>query len=1362
MNDTNDSNSHQDLSDLEESLPPDQKASQDLSSNKKKSKRPWWKRLLIIFSSAILLFIVLVVGAGVILTYYFPSERIKPIAEEEMTRILKIPVSMDSLDLSLLNGLQITRLTLGKENPLFTVKDLTLDYDLTQLLQGRFVINKAVIIDPKFNLLAVDGIWNFQPLLDLAESGAVEEPAPPAKEFEGLPAVPMAVDLMEFGIRNIEINLNQDGHTQGRLQGLSVEARAKLDRNETDLWLQSTFVPPSEGEHNLEFVSSQGKDIDIKTLALMNVEVSTQDLDHVRLTADLGLKKNRVQIGDTLPVPDFSAELDVNASVNNQGVNIPKLTLFLNEENRVNLTGEADQLMSNPRFNIQLNEAALNLEDLIRWAGTLIPPVAAKGKIRVTGLKAKGILPDFQPGNIEISNGKVNIEGFSASHPPLSAALEGVDSEINLVNAKVINGIPESLDAKIQVTMNRGQAENIVVQGLNHNLQIQATGSNLSEVDVDFSTALRSIVADLPDMDPVKTSLDLNGSAKANWQSGDVHSLDVDYAVGSAAKGKVQGQARNFGKTSFEVEKDLDIQFKALRSLVPKNILKTIDGFPSAGDTRVHATVKGQLDENFQPVQALVDTKIDLKGIDTQLKNPPAEAKNISATISFPLDYVPAKGVKISRLDFKSRIGGVKVPDQLELGITEINTQLTMGNFYPLTGETGKVPITNKTSVKIDRVQSLAPEIVLTGLKVDTNLKSDLVGKEAKNVSLDGKVSIRDVEGVQEIKTGAIQTSFAATVNDQSLTKTKASIDVKIDPPAPETLNGKIPIGPITFASRTRQNLKTGNVDIDKVSLIAPSLVNFDLKGKLQKWGKTFDVESKITDTQLAAIWEKVPTAMRTGMEDLKVAGKVHLSVNARGSVPDKIELGKTALPIRAEAGFGLGNASLSWPSKGIAVENMSTTAAVDFKDGTGNLSGNVSLKKVFLKNVLGEDWLNPNFDFKYSLQDFNKFSIDEHRFSIARHGINHSLSGRVDGLKPFLIGKVPTQPQEISRRLNVSLATKNQLDFQKAINEGTKDLLNGIQAKGAMLATVGLKLVPGETVVLDGKVAFDRFNAQIPDVLKVTDLNGKFPFNKTLFLKRVPVETFKDSFLASRKGFFTQLRSFSNNKNNLTLQEVEVAKQKISNIGLDLLFDKNRLMMEKFLFDILDGSVAGNLFVIPTPQGPELSFSTEFAGLNFGALIGRSKKAEESESEIDGNMQLRLNVKQGLDSEPLSIDQIYTRFAITRIGAETLDRFLLFLDPEESKPAIVDTRAKLQLASPHRILVTVENGNLNVEAWLKNKILGDIIKAPELKRVPITSLKQFRDISDQLKSLTGLRDALKYMAARGVKFDENGEIILY
>jgi hypothetical protein len=544
--------------------------------------------------------------------------------------------------------------------------------------------------------------------------------------------------------------------------------------------------------------------------------------------------------------------------------------------------------------------------------------------------------------------------------------------------------------------------------------------------------------------------------------------------------------------------------------------------------------------------------------------------------------------------------------------------------------------------------------------------------------------------------------------------------------------------------------------------LRAPTLMNLDLTASLKNWGKTFIVDTEVTGTELAALWEKVPQALKADMEDLQVAGAVNFALNAKGTIPEKIELKKSSLPIVAQAGFGLGNASLSWPSKGIAIDNMNTSGKVDFKEGSGEVAGKFAIAKLFLKNVLGEEWLNPQFDFKYALNDFNKFTVAEHAFSIKKFGISHSLAGQVDGLKPFLTGKVPMTPAELTRRLDISLSTNNKLEIQKAINEGTQQFLEGIKASGALLANLSLKMTPKEIIELDGKVAFDQFNAQLPDGVQVTDLSGRFPFNKTLFLDRSLVEATTKSFLASRKGFFTQLRGFSQHKNNLMIKEVQASGQSVSNIALDLLYKNNRLMAEKFLFDVLDGSVAGNLFVVPGPEGPELSFSTEFAGLNFGALTGRSKSTENAESEIDGNLQLGVKLKQGQRNDPISLDQISAKIAVTRIGAETLDRFLLFLDPEESKPAIVDTRAKLKLASPHRILVTVENGNLNVAAWLKNKILGDIIQAPELRRVPITSLKEFRNLTEQLKTLTGLRDALNYLAARGIEFTEDGEIQLY
>jgi len=161
--------------------------------------------------------------------------------------------------------------------------------------------------------------------------------------------------------------------------------------------------------------------------------------------------------------------------------------------------------------------------------------------------------------------------------------------------------------------------------------------------------------------------------------------------------------------------------------------------------------------------------------------------------------------------------------------------------------------------------------------------------------------------------------------------------------------------------------------------------------------------------------------------------------------------------------------------------------------------------------------------------------------------------------------------------------------------------------------------------------------------------------------------------------------------------------------------------------------------------------------------LLGEKSAKGGEEAEVDGSLQFEFQINKGKAGDKISLDQIKLKIFITRIGEETLDRILLFLDPEESKPAIVDIRSKLKLASPHKVIISLENGNLNLKAWLKAKILGgSIIEAPELKRIPVTSMKPFRDILEQIQVMSQFQLILNYLAAQGMEFDEDGKLVLF
>ena len=1324
-----------------------------------RKKKSFPGRVMRFFLWSFLIFCLLLVAGGLALSYFFPSEKIRPIVEEELAKVLRMPVSIESVDVSLLNGLDVKGLVLGKDKPLFTLDALILDYDLTQLLQGRFIINQVVVDRPDVYLESVDGVWNFQPILE----GKEDAPKPEKKTEPGeIVLPPFGVDLKQFLIRDTRLVVNMDGHTHARVEGLNVEAQGKVNDTEVDVAVRVHLAAVKGSEHNLVVSSTQELGLDVKTLALTDLNLTARDLNRLNLSGTFGLEQSAIRVGDVLPAPDVSGNIEMSVDHKAQTLNLPVFNLTIADRNNFRLSAQAEKILTGPDFTVKLEQFLLHIEDAIGWAGTRIPPVKATGLLKVTGVEAMGMLPDFKPETLMVQGGKIQLTGFAAAHDP--AEVEGLDAEIVIGNALVQQGVPQSAAADVSLTLKRGKVLDYGFKGVKNALKLEAKGANLPQARLDFSLSVQELTASPPGMGTVKTPLAVTGSGAGNIEKGDLDALNVSYSAGPAVKGTVSGKAQDFGKRSFSVAKNVDLDLKAIEALLPKALIQKIGGTVSNGDVSLAANVQGKLDDAFQPVTAKGHTDIRLKQVDAQWNNPPASAKGLSAEVALPVEFDAKRGVKVADLKVQSKFERVQALGNWTVGPAEINTDVAMAGYYHLEKPKGKLPLTTQSQITVGKIQSQEPQLVVTGLTVDTALKSEVHGKQdIKNASVTGTVSIQDVEGLKEVKTGKIATTFAASVNDLSLSKTQATVKLTVDAPTAPPQAGQAALGPLTFESKSHQNLKQGDVEIKKLSLKAPALLDLDVQGTVGNWGKKFDVRSNIKEAHLKALLEKVPQQFLKGFEDLKLQGVARLGLDAKGELPESFALAPEGLPVTARVQVGLADGGVSWPSRGITVENLAASTDLDFQKGDGALSGKLSAGKLFYEKVLGASFLNPAFDFKYDLKDFNKLTVDRHTFSIANHGILHTFAGRVEGLKPFLTGKAPLEPGALLKRLDISLSTRNTLETEKALaTDSAAAFLENFQADGTLHSLLKIKLAAGKKLEVDGNFEFDKFNTQVPAGVAVKNVTGKFPFNKTLLLDRKWVKPERETFSASKKGFFSQLRDFSRYKNNLMIDSIDLKGQTLSNIGLDLLFKNNQLRAEKFLFDVLDGSVAGNLFVVQSADGPALNFSTEFAGLNFGALVGRSRAEEAAFSEIDGNLQFGLKVQQGTGSGALSLDQIFTKVAITRIGADTFDRALLFLDPDESKPAIVDTRAKLKLASPHKLLLTLENGNLNAEAWLKNKILGDIIKAPELKRIPISSLKQFRDINAQLQVLAGLSDVLNLLAAQGVEFDEEGKMTFF
>ncbi|KMP11464.1 hypothetical protein UZ36_04365 [Candidatus Nitromaritima sp. SCGC AAA799-C22] len=1326
----------------------------------------------------VLAFVLLLAAAGIVLEYYFPSETLTPIARRELSRVLKMPVDIERIDLSLLRGVRVNELALGKDASFLTIHSVVLDYNLTQLMQGKLVINQVIVDRPSVNAILKNGIWNFQPLLELGGAG---QPSPEKeKQPATVPPIPLAVDLKQLAVRNISLNLDMDGQTKARVNGLTLTAKGSAKLSGIDLQLNVSMTPPVEdGGHNIEFVSTQGQEIDFKTRASSDLNFSTRDLNRITLDGTFGFAQNVIRAGGDLPAMDVSGNLSLDAAVKKQELNLHSVRLNLGKQNGIELAGEVRGFLANPVFKLAVNNGSFDLGELAGAAASLLPPVKAKGRVKISGLQVSGRLPGFKLESIEVRGGNIVMENVSARDNRLGAQLDNMNLRLTLKEALLENAAPKSVDATVDVTIERGRFQEMEFSGLKKTVSLKAGGPNLSEVQVNVNANLKNIRYRHANLGSISFPLHTSVNADGDFLTGHIKSVKASLRLGQFMETAVDLSARNFGRNGFKGSHKMTLYLDQTLQLLPKSLMEKFKGLQVSGVVKTRNAIEGKLDAKFQPLKVKIQSGLDVQSMNVKLKEPDMDVQQFSTKVSLPVEYDAGRGIKLSGLNVTTKIQGINALGNWKVGPIDTQTKITMNKFYPLTGSPGILPIAVQTSFRAGTVTSASPPLEIRGLALSSSLKGDLHGTEGRNLSAKTQVGFDSVAALNRVTTGKAKTEITADVHDLSLARTRVSVKTQVDSPAFKEGDMELKLGRVVFESLSRQDLKNGKADIDLLRLDIPSLLHLNMKGHIENRGKTFDLSGKMEEVQLATLRGLVPKPVLEQLPPLDIAGTAGLQLTARGTLPENISPDSPALPVDIQTVLGLKKVSLSLPEvKGLNIKNLNGETRVGLKNNAVKVEGKFSMARLSVPDVLGEMALDPAFDFQYTLEGFDKLTVKRHRLTLPSGGLTHSLSGRVEGLKSFLTGKLKPTPAELTQKLDISLTTKNNVNLGKALagipTEDTNPLIMG----GSINSQLKLDLTSGKHLAVNGAIEFNKVRTEIPQTVRAGEINGKFLFNKKLLLDEGLPPSASDGFAASRKGFFNQVREHSRHKNILRIDAVDVRGVRATGINLDLFFKNNQLAVEKFLFDLLGGSVAGNLFLEQTPEGPVLNFSTEFAALDFehlaakpsllntaeqviGSVLG-IRKEQEDEAKLDGNIKLSFKVNQGEETGKVNLDQIGANIAITRIGPELLDRALLFIDPGESKPAILETRLKLKLASPHRILIRVENGNLNVEAWLKNKLLGGIIKAPELKRVPISSLKNFDQISEKLQALSGLNKALRYLAAQGIVFEEDGTLRLF
>jgi hypothetical protein len=1323
-------------------------AENEISSEKiKKRSSPLLQGLVYFFFFIFLL----IVGAGVVLEYFFPAEEVRVLAEKEGTKKLKLPLSIKKIKFSLLSGVRIDGVTLGPAlQPLASVQALVLDYDLSQLLQGQIVINQILVDRPELNAISKNGVWNFQPLLNLADPANTSSPSTSSDSGGGLPLPLAGIDLQELNIRNASAKLDMDGDLFASLKGLSLEAKGKANLDTIDLSLRVLMQAGSTS--NIIFKQQKEK-LHFQSHANSDLNFSAKDLKNINISGNFGLQQNQIQLGDVLPSPNLKGNLSAKVQLQPELINLSAFSLTLDDKNEIRLSTIVKNFSTNPEVELNIKKVSFQLADILRWGAKWIPPISGHGTLKGENLNIMARLPGFKPDTVILNGGLLTTENLTLNSTDIH--IEKMNSSLQVNEVVFKNGKPEKVSADLKMQLTKAQAQEAKILNWKQTAKLTASGSDLSQVKISFNTDMESVHYDSPSSNHIHLPFHTEGSLRGDWKRGDIELQKMSYRSGNMIQGEISGKVKQ--KKSFQLQKNLTLDIAQALKILPKEISEKIPELKASGQTQVALSFSGKLDTNFQPTNITGDTQVNLIEFSAKLKEPGIQVDDLNTTVQFPLVYMAEQGVRVSTLDIDTTLKKLSALDNWNLNDFSVSSQLTLDAFYNLNSDFGTLPVKLDSQIKFGNLHSAQPALSFTDFNIETHLKGDLQSDDFRNGQLDGEVSFKNIKAMKKLQMGKVDTRFSLQMHDKTLSRIRLSQKTKIT-----DLNQlDISLDEITLETLTRKNLRDGNFDLDKFHFKAADLIEMQLKGSAKNWGESFAFENTVDNLKLTSIWGEIPADLKKGSGLTELDGTVGLSIKAQGNLPASKENLNPAErwtkifatldpdnlpPLEISTRFQLKNGKANHLEKNVRANGLNIDTLLSFKNGSAELSGNTVAK------IQGMDFfeklpLHPEFKFNYRLENLNTLILAKHQLDLKNRGVRHTLEGKVDGLKSFLKG--PPDPAKLLKNLNIVLKNENNLNIAEAMKD---EVLGDIKATGALSSLFEIHQSAGKSINLEGQIGFNRFAAEVPTGVALKNLTGNFPFSKSLSLN--PNMPSSKSTSPAQKRFFKQLRGFSRYKNNIQADFLEIAGQKISNIGMDMVFKDNRLAADKFIFDVLGGTVGGHFSFTQTEKGSALKFATEFAKIDSSRLLPTNNE-ENVDSQIDGNMEI------AVETTEVSLDKLLLKIAITKIGTKTLDRLLLFIDPEESKPAIVDTRAKLKLATPHRVLISLDNGNLDVEVWLKSDLLG-IIKAPELKRIPVAGLKQFATINQQLQSLQEVLQILKIVAAKGIAFENEALIIKY
>ncbi|MGQ4809411.1 hypothetical protein NKDENANG_02828 [Candidatus Entotheonellaceae bacterium PAL068K] len=1317
---------------------------------------------------------VLALVAGLLLWWFFPAEQLQAYVIERLEQRLQRPIQVGAVRLQGL-GFSLVDLRLADRLPqapaLLSLDSLHIRLGLRQLLAKRLVVEQLIMSRPQLSLVEHQGVWNLQTLLaELSgPAAATSAPSEPPSETPTPRAFPLLeIKLAQLVIQDLGLRIQRDSGLDVHLQGLTVRASGEIrpQTNHFSVHLESNPDAP-----NVSFTLPGTYSVSTQASLSLDLELTQEQWRTAKLSGSWAFITDYLHMGNRALPLSLTSTTEMSVDLPSQQLDIQHLDLHLGDRTVLQLHGQITQLIQTFMLALEFNDSRVHLDDVGPFAALIQPDTRLQGAVAIKRLSVQGpALPTERP-PVHLT-GELAMQDLNVEAPGLGIELQDLDGKLKSFKAVLRAYSPQEVEGTLDFSLGRARVAGLTLNQWRSSARFALQGPELHTGRLDLAFAAARLHYDHPLLESFTPRIKGTAAAHGNFQRGDLSAVSISAQVGSWLDLSLHGSMQGFGNTSLDLIQETTLQMDQWRASLPQSVWPYLQGFDLSGTLGMHHHLEGRVAAADNAALTLesrlhIDSphlryaKVgSLRAVQGTLQ--------LQSVFSLPaqVETIGSQGifeVQAASLEPAINLG----PGQVKFSFQQPPRSSPKTAFKPalwLEWRSASLHHSPWQARAQGLTGSLKAQAQLRGDNL-TQLLSNFDSQLIREPRVQGTLQWNQVDHPQ-LAMGSGSLTFKAQADRLHQAQSHTDIGLKVQNVRYVSGTRISPGTPLSLRWRSTQDLERGLIQVRHLAVTMPPLLRLKATGATPDWGDTFSFNLDLEDCRLGPLLARIPPPHRALLPVRQLQGQVGLSLMAEGRVAALTALPSQPFP-RIDLRLNFQDLGFVYPHQDLETQGLHGTLNLSANQASARLQGDIGMPQLGFAALQANKPLAADLSFDYRLEPGQVLQVHRHELRLPHQGVSLAVQGQLAGLADFLARQAPVSLAALLKTVSARLTAVQR--FHPPVD--AEPVLAGLVVEGAVQNEVVFTMQPGQKVTLAGRLQLEEVTAAYPPWSQIKGLRGTLQYHKALLLPGSSALT-RQPRAGSSPGtapaaalprvLREQLRAYSSRRDRLVIDTVTVGALRLSALAADVAVRDRSLNLDHFQANLLGGAIAGFAQLGHlTEQGDRIgvSLSGEFAQVNLARLLPEHSDIAPGAGDLGGNLRVQLLLRPTART-PVRPGDLSATVHFTRIGKQALDRLLLFLDPLERSPTIVNQRRLLGLATPRVVTLRLRHGLLQVNTELDTP-LGR--KQQPLSPIPLSALTQagFPQISTIRAQLQPLTRLLQVITARRLRIDADAHMSL-